>query len=244
MKTLEYGKPAEWAAQQKWKRRGKAAKNYVTATIVIIAVLAVAGLALFMDEFSPAVRITAVLIVALAGGIYAYTQLTAGKKAWKRSTHARIGVDSERQVQKVVRRQNPVAAVYGAKLGPRQGDCDLILVGKDLSLAAVEIKTGQGRVTVDGNTVRAGRNSMQRDPIGQAMKGAQRLEKALATEALPVLCVPGMTNKPFFTDSGVLVCSAKLLVPALENYGNPAFTSREEAESACTDLWRRHLSYS
>lgn len=243
MKTLEYGKPAEWAAQQKWKRRGKAAKNYGTASVVVVAILAVAGLAMFLDEVDPVLRIGAVLLVAVAGGAFAYMKFAAGKEAWTRSEHARIGVDSERRVRKIVRKSSPVAAVYGAKLGPRQGDCDLVLVDNTLALAAVEIKTGNGKVTVTGNTVRAGRKSMPRDPLGQCRTAAERVQKALKVTTLPVLCVPGMTNKPFFSDSGVLICSARHLVPALGHFGSPSFATPEEAEGACTNLWRKHLQY-
>lgn len=243
MRTLEFGKPAEWAAQQKWKRRGKAVKNYGIAAVVIIAVVASAGLALYLDEVSVGVRIAAIGVVAAIGGFFAYAKFSTGQEAWKRSEHARIGVDSERQVRKVVRRQGPVAAIYGAKMGPRQGDCDLILVGTSLAMAAVEIKTGVGKVSVDGNTVRAGRKTMPRDPLGQCLKTADRVEKAAGVPAMPVLCVPGMTNKPFFTDRGALVCSAKHLIPALNQYGPQSFGSRAEAEDACTQLWRRHLQY-
>lgn len=243
MRTLEYGKPAEWAAQQKWKRRGKAAKNYGTAAVVVVAVLAAAALAFILNEVSVGVRVGAVVIVALAGGAFSYTKFAAGKEAWTRSEHARIGVDSERRVRKLVRRRPHVAAVYGAKLGARQGDVDLILVDNSLVLAAVEIKTGGGRVSIDGHAVRAGRKSMPRDPLGQCMKSAQRLSKAMGVGTLPVLCIPGMSNQPFVTDEGVLVCSAKHLIPAMAHYGTPAFMDRPEAENACTTLWRKHLRF-
>lgn len=243
MRTLEYGKPAEWAAQQKWKRRGKAVGSYGTAGIVVVAILAVVALSLYLNELPVAARIGGVALIAVAGGAYAYTKVSAGKEAWTRSEHARIGVDSERRVRRVVRRAAPVAAVYGAKLGPRQGDADLVLIDKSLALGAVEIKTGSGKVSVDGNVVRAGRKTMPRDPLGQCLKTARRVRSALDVETLPVLCIPDMTNRPFYTDSGVLICSAKDLAPALAHYGTPAFFSRAEAEDAATQLWKQHLRF-
>lgn len=243
MRAIEYGKPAEWAAQQKWKRRGKAAKSYGTAAAVVLIVLAVAAMALLLDEVNTTVRVVAVLLVALLGGAFAYTQFNTGKEAWTRSEHARIGVDSERQVRRVVRKHPHVAAVYGAKMGARQGDVDLILVDNKLSLAAIEIKTGSGQVSVNDRTVRAGRKTMPRDPLGQCMKAANRLEQAAGVPTTPVLCIPGMTNKPFTTNEGVLVCSAKHLIPAIEHYGDRAFSVRQEAEDACSGIWNRHLQF-
>lgn len=243
MKALEYGRPAEWAAQQKWKRRGNALKNYALAALALIVVAALAYLALTWELGSVKVRVAIALIGAAVGGAYIFQRVTTARTALKWATRARIGVDSERLVRRAIRRQPHVAAVYGAVLGPRQGDCDLILVDPSLVVAAVEIKTGNGNVSVTDHTVRAGRKTLPRDPIGQTLKAARRLSESLGKPVLPVLCIPGMSNRPFVTEQGILVCSAKSALRAMGQCGTPAFASRDEVAPALNSLWQRHLQH-
>lgn len=242
--ALEYGVPAEWAAQQKWKRRGTAAKSYGKAGLVVVICLAALVALSLLGGLSAPLRLGAAAAAIVVASIYAYKAYAAGRHAWTRSVHAQVGVRSEKQVQSVIRRTKHVAAVYGAKLGPRQGDCDLVLVDEGLSVGAVEIKTGAGKVKVYGNQVRAGRKTIGGDPIGQTLKTARRVDDALNIESLPVLCIPGMTNRPFITEQGVVVCSAKQLIPVLGRNGQPQFRMRQEAEDACTKLWRKHQQFS
>lgn len=242
--ALEFGTPAEWAAQQKWKRRGTAMKSYGKAGIGVAVCVAVLVVLSLPTNLNTTVRLAIAAVALVVASIYAYKAISAGRHAWTRSVHAQVGVRSEKQVRSVIRRVKHVAAVYGAKLGPRQGDVDLILVDPSLAVGAVEIKTGGGKVQVSGNQVRAGRKTIGRDPIGQTLKAARRLDQSLNIESLPVLCIPGMTNRPFVTEQGVVVCSAKQLVSTLTHYGHPQFSHPQEAEDACTSLWRKHQQYS
>lgn len=241
MKTLEFGKPAEWAAKQKWKRRGEAAKSYALIAFIVLAVAAVTLAALFTDLLPPVAEIIIVLAVALAGGAFVVLNHKTAAANMKKASQADVGVKSERAIRRVVRRNRPLAALYGAVLGKRQGDVDLIVIDRGLRLASVEIKTGFGHVKVDGNQVRAGRRVMPRDPLGQCQKAARRVTDAMGAYATPVLCIPGMTNKPFMHDD-ILVTNGKDLFRALSVLAAASFETPDEAEAAAKGVWRRHLT--
>lgn len=239
MKPIELGKPAEWAAKQKWKRRGASLQSIGYAILAVLAVALVVTVLILTDAMPPWVATLIAVAAAGAGAAFIYAKYNKAKASWKRAGQADIGVKSERQVRRTVRRKKPPITVYGAKLGPKQGDVDMILIDQNLHLAAVEIKTGFGKVSVDGNQIRAGRKVMPRDPLGQCQKAARRLNKAMNTTSLPVVCVPGMNNAPFIHD-GVVICNAKDLVKAVAHYGSPAFDSMETALSESYQLWQNH----
>lgn len=238
---LEYGKPAEWANGQKWKRRGKSVKSWAAAIGLIVL-----GLAAIVGMFKLGVNATAFVIVSVVLsaiiGAVVYKMSVQAKSSWKRASQARIGVESERKVRRVVRRRKPFLAMYGVTFGNRGGDCDLVVVTPELTVASVEIKTGFGKVSMYGNHIRAGRKTIPRDPVGQCMRNTKKLEHALGgVMATAIICIPGMTNAPF-KHQGVLVCSTKDMFQYLRRNPMPAFQTGDDAKQAFDSLWKHHLA--
>lgn len=237
----EYGKPASWAAKQKWSRRGKATRDWA---LIVLLVLAAAGLIYVLatqDMFGTNVVLVTCVVVALAAGACIYKLYVDAKKDWKKAGQARIGVTSEKKVRRVVRRNQPPIAVYGMTFGPRGGDCDLIVVTRNLGLAAIEIKTGFGKVVEYGNQIRAGRRIIPGDPLGQASRNSDKLQKALNyTTSYPIVCIPGMTTKPF-RKNGVIVCASKDLFSVIDQLP-PSFDDLGSAEHHFARMWEKHLA--
>lgn len=235
----EIGAPAEWANEQKWKRRKTSATEAIRGTVVsLLAVGAAVLLLLNRPADNPQVG-NVMLVVAFAivisAAVFTYRAFTKAKSTWKRASQAKIGVQSERDVQKALRskpRQAPKVAVYGLQLNKRSGDLDLTLVNRHLALAAVEIKTGFGKVSVQGNQIRAGRRVIPGDPMGQVRRQSVRLsEKLGGVEIVDVVCIPGMTNRAFVShEHNTLICNATDLAAAVDEVAHArAFNSEQEA---------------
>lgn len=236
MESIEYGKPAEWAATQKWKRRGTTIQNFAYIAALALALAAVVAGVFYFGVQGEWYGITIIGVFASVSAVTGYKLYGTATESWKRAGQAKIGVQSERDVRRFVRKNKPLISMYGVKLGKRQGDVDLIVIDRQRKLLAVEIKTGFGKVSMYGNQVRAGKKLMPRDPHGQALKSAERLQKALNVPVLPVLCVVEMTNKPF-VHQGVLICSAKDMFSAARHHGEPAFRTASDAQAAADYLW-------
>lgn len=240
---MELGTPAEWANGQKWKRRKTAIQAWFKAALLLFGCAAMIFALYRTDKFGSEVILVLSALIALAAGVGVIRLSTVARESWKRAGQARIGVKSERQVRSAVRQANPLVALYGVTFGKRTGDLDLTVVTRDLQILAVEVKTGFGKVTSYGNQLRAGGKLLPRDPVGQCARNAQRLETALdGRVVIPVVCIPGMTSRPFVVQ-GVVICSAKDLFTATRQITGPQFDDSDSAERIVSGLWKKHLSY-
>lgn len=130
---------------------------------------------------------------------------------------AKVGLSSERRVAKILRRTNSEAVIHGALLGAG-GDCDHLVVGP--SLVAVETKTGKGKVTWNGSSLRAGRKAIPGNPVEQIRRQASAASgQAGGAACLAIVCVVDMRNAAFMVND-VIVCSASEL-PRMVHHATP-----------------------
>ncbi|WP_173097339.1 NERD domain-containing protein, partial [Actinomadura verrucosospora] len=184
----------------------------------------------------PAPRVLAAVLAVAAGAGCAFA-CRRSARALRAAGRAAIGARSEREVRAAIRRTDSVAAGYGIVLGGRGGDCDAVVFTQWHGAAAIEVKTGHGTVTVDGDTMRVGRRVLHGNPARQAANGARWLARRLGgADVLAVVCVPGMTNPPF-TASGVTVCGARDVGRVLKAAPR-VFESADQAKAAMERLWR------
>lgn len=202
---------------------------------MVAALAALAGILTYGDfPADQAAVFAAVLLVPAA--VFAAFKYRAAKTSWKRSMQAKVGVESERKTRSAIRKEKPFLAAYGLRFNNRGGDLDLTLVTSGLRVAAVEIKTGFGEVRMYGNQIRAGRNLIKGDPLGQVDRQAEKLDRELGTlDVLRVVCIPGMTNRPFIED-GTLVTGPKGMIKTINRLANPVFNSDREAMAAIDRL--------
>jgi nuclease-like protein len=231
----EVGSPGEWVTGQKWKRRASGALN--AAGAVLLGVLAVACLIAVPFAGGGALRaLAAVAGAGFAAGCWYLT--TRARASLVHAGQAAVGIRSEREVRSAIRGTNSVvAAAYGLKLGDRAGDCDVVVFTRDGGAVAIEVKTGHGVVTLENGTMLVGRRRLQKSPTRQAGDQARRLSRMLGRKTvLAVVCVPGMSNRPFSTDTGVWVCAKGDLREVLRRAPR-VFGSAAEAEQTMKRLW-------
>ncbi|MEV0405845.1 NERD domain-containing protein [Actinoallomurus sp. NPDC050550] len=235
----EVGRAGGFVSRQMWRRRGEGTLYGAAAVaLALVAVGALVGVA--YTGVAPLRALAAVVAAAAAGGCW-YTW-TRSRRVLRQAGKAAIGARSERDVRAVIRRTGSIAAAYGIMLGARGGDCDAVVFTAGRGAAAVEVKTGHGEVAVDGDTMRVGRRVLPKNPTGQAAFQARRLSDALGRKpVLAVVCVPGMTNRPFATAKGVWVCSADDLKTVLDRAPR-IFDSPAEAQETMKRLWHKNNS--
>lgn len=232
----EYGAPAEWANNQKWIRRKKAASEGGQAVLAVVGAVALTVLLLNYVPLAASEAVMWAALIAIPATLFATLKYLNAQKAWKRSGHAKVGVTSERQARTAIRKEGPLLAAYGLQLAKRGGDLDLLLVTHGLRVAAVEIKTGFGKVQMYGNQIRAGRNLIKGDPIGQIDREASKLERALGTTGVQrVVCIPGMTNRAFM-EGDTLVTPPRGIVKAINRMAPAVFDSDADAIQAVDKL--------
>jgi hypothetical protein len=231
----ECGRAGAFVSGQKWRRRGLATLN--AAVAAALAVVAVGGFATVAS--SRILILRALCAVAAIGATLGCVHgVVRARRALRRAAQAAVGARSERQVQAAVRRTGAVAAAYGLTLGGRGGDCDAVVFTGGCGAVAVEVKTGHGEVTVAGEEMRVGRRTLANSPVRQAMVQSRRLSRHLDRRAvLAVVCVPGMTNRPFTTSDGVWVCGVRDLAAVLARAPR-VFASGDEARQAMRRLWK------
>lgn len=230
----EVGRAGAFVSEQKWRRRAGGALH--AAAAVLSAVIAVGCLVIMALADMPVLRALAAATgaFALAGCLYGWTR---SRQGLRRAGQAAVGARSEREVRAAVRRTRSFAAAYGLVLGARGGDCDVVVFTGGGGAAAIEVKTGHGVVTVVGDTMRVGQRELQKSPARQAANQARLLSRKLDRKAvLAVVCVPGMTNRPFTTSKGVWVCSAGDLAMVLD-HAPRVFDSAVEARGTMDGLW-------
>ena len=190
MTTQVRGTPARHAR----RLRLRAASQTLGGTLVAAS----GALTLVLGSIIPA-PIAAVCLVAGA--------VVAGP-ARRRWLQASAGIRSEDRVARLLRTCGAVAVVHGADLAPKgrsRGDVDHVVLGP--VVAAVETKTGRGRVRIKGEQVTVGTRRLPGRPLRQAALHAHQLGGHTGTDAAAVLCVVDMVGRPF-THDRVIVCSA------------------------------------
>lgn len=231
---MEFGNPAQWASRQKWKRRRSG-----WAATAKAGVLTCATAGCLAEASTVADQTSRHLLIAGAVGCAGGAALigVSAAEAFRRAGQAAVGVRSEREVQQRLRRAKPAVAAYGLVLGPHRGDCDVAVVTRSLGVAAVEVKTGFGKVSYRAGAIHAGSRTLLGDPVAQATAQARLLSKCLDGRAvLPIVCIPGMTNKPFRAEGHVYVCSGRDLDSTMAR-AVAVFASASYAEQTFTRLW-------
>ena len=247
-----YGKPATWANRQKWLRRKNAGKDFLLAGIALVAAVAASFFIYRLHiggdgSGATYVKIGVVLVLLGAAVVFCGKRFSSGADFLDKASKAHIGVESERQVRSVIKRQQRSLwiAAFGIVPGKRMGDIDLSLVTSAGVCAAVEIKTGFGEVSVGANGLQAGRKSIPK-ALPQAQKNSERLSRILGgADVVPAVCIPGMNNPPFWVDGEILVCAPKDLVKSLNRVsaGMVAFTDASSAKSFFDQAWRNSVKF-
>lgn len=230
----EVGRAGDFVSRQMWRHRTRMSLYAAgAATLAVTAAGALLG-ALLLDAGALRVAAAVAGVAAAAGCAYAWMRATRSLGQARRSS---VGARSEREVRAAVRRTESVAAAYGLVLGSRGGDCDTVVFTRGCGAAAIEVKTGHGRVSAENGTMRVGKRVLHGDPARQAANQARRLSRKLGGRTvLAVVCVPGMRNRPFSTPAGVWVCSARDLQAVLDRAPR-VFGAAEEARETMRSLW-------
>ncbi|MBO2455986.1 hypothetical protein [Actinomadura violacea] len=194
------------------------------------------GVALAALAVPPVQRaLGALLAVAAGAGCAVASRWSA--RTLRPAGRAAVLARPERRARATIRRTASGAAAYGVALGDRDGDCGAVVATRWQGAAAVEVRPGDGRVTADGDAIRVGMRVLDGDPARQAAERARWLAHRLdGADVLAVVCVPGMTNRPF-TASGVLVCGARDVRRVLRSAPR-VFGSPDEARQAMERLWK------
>jgi hypothetical protein len=189
MTTQVYGTPARHARRLRWQAQ--------LQTLGAASIAAAGVLALLTGTVLPAPAAAACIV---GGGAFAQPS----RRRW---LQAAAGIRSEDRVARILSRSGAVAVVHGADLAPAgrsRGDVDHVVLGP--VAAAVETKTGQGKVRVRGEQLQVGRRTLPGRPLHQARIHARQLERHTGTSATAVLCVVDMVGRPV-TVGDVTVCS-------------------------------------
>ena len=190
MATQVRGTPARHAR----KLRLRAAAQTLGGTLIAAS----GALALLLDTFIP----PPVAALCFIGGV------AAAGPARRRWLQAAAGIRSEDRVARLLNRCGAVSVIHGADLAPEgrsRGDVDHVVLGP--VVAAVETKTGRGRVRISGEQVTVATRRLPGRPLRQARMHAHQLGAHVGTAATAVLCIVDMVGRPF-THEGVTVCSA------------------------------------
>lgn len=228
----EVGRAGGHVSGQAWRHRRRGA--LLASAAVVLGAAGTGGLVLALVVGAPIVRALAAALAAVAGA-GCVLLMRRSKRTFRLARRAAIGARSEREVRDAVRRTASIAAGYGIVLGGRGGDCDVVVFTRGRGAAAIEVKTGHGEVTVTGDAMRAGRRTLHGNPVRQAANQARWLSRRLRRQGvLAVVCVPGMTNRPFAVD-GVQVCGVRGLGEILASAPG-VFGSADEAKAAMARL--------
>lgn len=116
-----------------------------------------------------------------------------------------VGIKSENLVVRQLAKSNPVAILNDVLMGSG-GDCDHVAI-YDGKAVVIETKTGWGQVSINGDSVYAGRRQIPKSPVKQIKQQQQNFTKKFGYMPHAVLCISNMSNAPFYYNN-VLVCSA------------------------------------
>lgn len=183
-----YGRTAVYAR----KLRRKAAANMLAATYTAIPA------AIWWSE-QPTSPVRS-LIVAVAVGIVAAGVYDASR-AFDR---ARAGIRSEDLALEATGRSRAKTVVCSARIPGVPGDVDQVIL--EPVVAAVEVKTGRGQITVHRGQLRARGRAIHGGSLGRARKSAERLTQISGQPTAAIICIVGMRAEPF-TAEGVTICS-------------------------------------
>ena len=143
--------------------------------------------------------------VLLVPAVLAVWRWKLAEEAAKGARRAAVGAESERRVDRRLRRMVGLRhTVANAEVGAR-GDADHVALGP--VAAVVETKTGRGPLAVDGRKLHVGGRTIPGDPVGQAQRQAAALARLAGLERVDaVVCIPDMTGRRRKVD-GVWICS-------------------------------------
>jgi hypothetical protein len=143
----------------------------------------------------------------------------------------RIGIESENLTLKMLRGSGALAIYNDLSLG-YGGDLDHCVIYPN-KIIAIETKTGFGEVRIVDGVVYSGKRAIPKNPIKQIQGQQEQLRRIIGVDAVPILCVSKMTNRPF-RYNGVWVCSAKDLNRVISQISN--FTNNLTAKQSINIL--------
>jgi len=179
-------------------------------------VLLCVGFAVLLISRGPAslLRRDIVSIVSAAAATLSFMQFrTLSAKAGRLSA----GASAEKAVAESLASLRIKHVLHSVDLSAG-GDADHIILGP--VCAVIETKYAKGNVTsVPGGLAASGRK-LPRDPVSQARRQAAALRRVSGVWSEAVVCMTGMTNKPF-KDGDVIVCSLKDLPGVIDTLSRP-----------------------
>jgi len=179
-------------------------------------VLLCVGFSILLLSRGPAslLRRDVVSIVSAAAATLSFMQFrTLSAKAGRLSA----GASAEKAVAKCLSSQRIKHVLHSVDLSAG-GDADHIILGP--VCAVIETKYAKGNVaSVQGGLTAAGRR-LPRDPVAQARRQAAALRRVSGVWSEAVVCMTGMTNRPF-KDGDVVVCSLKDLPGVIDSLSRP-----------------------
>jgi hypothetical protein len=214
--TVVHGRPAAHAAKLKRQRMTHALAMYLIAVACAVIFVVNGGpAALAASGMTSALALVTLIGAAVSGA--------TGRSSWIGSRKADVGAVSERRVAKVLENTGVHTVLHGQMIGAG-GDADHIVIGP--ICAVVETKTGSGHVSVDGDTITAGRRRIPKEPVRQARRQAAAVAKLTGVHTRAVVCIPDMKNPPVRAADGTVVCSLAHLPQVLASLprdcGDPA----------------------
>jgi hypothetical protein len=156
------------------------------------------------------------LIAALAGIVGAVIEGWRATQSQNKLARLDAGWRAERKVGKLLHKTPLDVVAHGVLIG-KTGDSDHVILGP--CAAVIETKHGHGLVEISNGLLAVRGRRMPRDPLAQASRQAEQIERRLKVSTTPILCVVEMSNRPFVFN-GVIVCSAadlKSVIATLPN---------------------------
>lgn len=188
-KLKVYGRTARHARTL----RLRAAMNMLAATFTVIPVT------LWWTENPTSPYRTAAALFATA----AVSAMVFDLSRYFDRAHA--GIASERAALDALRSSSATIVVCGARLPGRIADLDQVILAP--SLALVEVKSGRGKVSTQGDSVRCGTRMVNGASLRRVRAVGTELGDQVGDDPALFICVVGMENEPFEA-GGVTLCSA------------------------------------
>jgi hypothetical protein len=210
MKTLELGRPGAHAS-----RLARKATIQMLGWGSLTALCLTMALVVWYSESNP-LRLPA-LAVGLTGAALSSAMASRCRTEVARAS---VGVRAERRVAESLRRCNLTAIVHGATIAG--GDADHVGLGPVAVL--VETKYGRGEISTNGVSVKVGKKTLPRNPIGQARRQASLVSREIGRPVDAIVCISEGTGAPRLVD-GVWVCSARDLRSVISRMGSRVGTS-------------------
>jgi hypothetical protein len=205
------------------------------ATLAVLVAAAAAAVALGAPEAFPTVRLN--VAGAVAAAVFA-AALAARDRFATAARKAKVGIESEKRVAKVLARIDGLEAVVNGALLGAGGDADHLALGP--VCVVVETKTGSGNLSVEGDgRLRVGRRVIPGDPLAQVGRQARALERLCGNSVTAVVCIPDAKGQARQV-RGVWVCNLSQLGGVI--VAAPRVMAQGRAVDLARELHRRSVA--